>query len=468
MENNNKGKRNRILFLGIALLSIFVVQCTKPTAIGGDLVNESETNFWTTDTMPLVVTTVRSTDSLKTYFYASVSKTLARYYLGQLDDPIFGRNTAEIYSQYGPYVGTYSSEFDNATVDSVVLTLVLDSAGFYGDAMAMQSISVFRLDNPMVLDTNYYSYQEFAAEPTPLGELNNFVPNLNKRILQVSKTVNDSNLVYVRIPLDNSLGTEILGLDSLDFIDGKSFAEKFKGIKISATSPSGGMMSINLQHALSEIDIYYQTPTEDSLVFPIHSLRGFAATDYQTKDYSGSFVETHIGVPNDSLFFMQSTGGLNMEIELPDMSGLGNIIVNKAILEFSLEYLNFDDTLLYSPIVQLLLKDSSNHFIQDVNLALSRTGNYSVFGGTLKSVTRNGVSRMIVEMNISAMMQDVVNGTISNILVVKPAPSYSRDSEDNSGTAGREVTGLGRTVIQGFSGAKEWQPKLLLNFTEVN
>ncbi len=460
MEKYNTGKSNRILFMMMVLLSILVVQCTKPTTIGGDLVNENEADFWSTDTMPLTVKTVKSTDTLLTYFYASVSKTLRRYYLGMLDDPVFGRNTAKIFSQYGPYAGSYTKKFNEATVDSVVLTLVLDSAYFYGDATAMQSLNVSRLMNPMALDTNYYSNQDFPVEATPLGELIDFVPNLNKRVLYVSETIKDSNLVYLRIPLDNSFGEEILAYDSLVYVDAEAFAQKFKGISIQATSPSLGMMAVDLRHVMSEIDIYYQTPTEDSLVLPIHSLRGYAATDYQTKDYAGSYVESHIGVANDSEFFIQSTGGLNVEIELPDVSDLGNIIVNKAILEFSVKDLNFDDTSMFRLNKQLVLKDTLGNYINDVGTVLTSTGGYGVFGGKPKVVTRNGETRTIFEMNISSMLQDVIQGSLSNKVVLRPASFLETDDK-------YELTGLGRTVLQGFSGAKEWQPKLRLNYTEV-
>ena len=455
MKKNILGGMNKVLLIGLILLSIVVTQCTKPTTIGGDLVNENELNFGTVDTFTLKVTTVKSTDSLKSFVFSSSAFALSRYYLGQLDDPVFGLNTGEIIAHYGPYPGTYADKFVGAIVDSVVLTLILDSAGFYGDQHAMQSLAVARLSVPMRMDTTYYTFQDFATESTLLGEKNSFVPSLEPGFLVITpdSSVVDSMNPYIRIPLDNSLGQEVLSMDSLDYADPEKFAEKFKGIKIFSTSPSAGMISVNLKAIHSEIDIYYHTPTEDSLVFPIHPLIGYAASNRQVKDYAGSFVEQRIGVENDSLLFMQSTGGLNLDVELPDLSPLGEVIVNKAIIEFTLESLTFDDTTTFKALQQLVLKDTSNAFVIDINQILTIGGGLQVFGGSPKLVTRDGEMRMVVQMNISSLMQEVVYGTVSNKITVKPST---------------EITRLGRLVIQGFAGPKKWQPKLYLNYTELN
>ncbi len=456
MKKNILGRAYSAFLVGLVFLSIFATQCTKPTTIGGDLVNENELNFGSVDTFPLKVTTVASTDSLKSFVFSSLPFRLSRYYLGQLDDPVFGLNTCDIFAQYGPFPGTYADKFVGATVDSVVMTLILDSAGFYGDQMAMQSLAVARLSDPMKMDTSYYTFQDFPVESSLLGEKNNFIPNLSPGYLVITpdSSVVDSVSPYIRIQLDNSLGQDVLSMDSVDYADAEKFAEKFRGLKIFSTSPSTGMFAVKLEATYSEIDIYYHTPTEDSLVFPIHPLSGYTASNRQVQDYTGSFVEPHIGVENDSLFFIQSTGGLNLDVELPDLSTLGDVIVNKAILEFTLESLSFDDTTTFKVLNQLVLKDTSNAFIVDINQILAvGSNNLQIFGGSPKFVSRNGEMRMVVQMNLSTLMQDVANGTVSNKIVVKP---------------GTEITKLGRMVFQGFSGDKKWQPKLYLNYTELN
>ncbi len=455
MKKNILGRVNSALLIGLMAVSIFATHCTKPTTIGGDLVNENELNFGTVDTLPLKMTTVESTDSLKSFVFSSLPFALSRYYLGQLEDPVLGSNTCEIIAQYGPYPGSYAQKFVDATVDSVYLTLILDSAGYYGDKTAMHSLAVARLSEPMQMDTTFYTFQDFATEATLLGEKTDFVANLEKRFLVVTpdSSVVDSNSAYIRIPLDVNLGQEVLSMDSVDYADAEKFAEKFKGIKIFSTTPSAGMLGVLLSGQYSEIDIYYHTPTEDSLVFPIHPLRGYTASNRQVQDYTGAFVEQHIGVENDSLFFMQSTGGLNLEVELPDITTLGDVIVNKAILEFTLESLSFDDTTTFKVLNQLVMKDTTDAFIIDINQILAISGNMDIFGGSPKFVTRDGETRMVVQMNISTLLQEVAYGRVDNKIVIKPSP---------------EITNLGRLVIQGFKGDKKWQPKLYLNYTELN
>ena len=460
MKKNILGWTNRAFLTGLVLLSLFVTQCTKPTTIGGDLVNENELNFGSVDTFPLNIKTVESKDSLRSFVFSSLPFKLSRYYLGQLEDPILGLNSGEIFAQYGPFPGNYAEKFVGAILDSVVLTLILDSAGFYGDHTAMQSLAVARLIEPMRMDTSYYTFQDFPAESSLLGEKNNFVPSLSPGFLVITpdSSVVDSVSPYIRIPLDNSLGLDVLSMDSVDYADAEKFAEKFRGLKIYSTSPSAGMLAVKLDAVFSEIDIYYHTATEDSLVFPIHPLSGYTASNRQVKDYSGSFVEQHIGVENDSLFFVQSTGGLNLEVELPDISSLGDVIVNKAVLEFTLESLVSDDTTTFRTTDELILRDTSNAFIIDINQVLASNASMQIFGGSPKMVTRDGEMRMVVQMNISSLMQEISSGNVSNKVLVKPTTKLLES----------EVTNLGRFVIQGFSGAEKWQPKLYLNYTELN
>ncbi len=449
MKKNNFKRINLVVVLAMFLVPFLFVNCTKPTTLGGDLVNSEESDFFTTDTFGLTVKTVRSKDTLLTFLYGTSSVGLATYYLGDMNDPIFGNSRSEIIAQYGPSPGDYAGNFKSATVDSVVLTLVFDSAKFYGNEDIIQSIEVLRLQEAMRIDTSYYANRDFETEMMPIGSLDNFTPNLNKRLLVVTadSTVKDSSLVYVRVPLANSLGAEILALDSIVFTTAEGFAEKFKGIKIKAKSQTTAMMAVNLKSYLSEIDIYYQNPEEDSLVFRIHSFGGYAATEYLTKNYTGSTVEPYFDEVNSDLFFVQSTNGLNVEVSLPDLSSLGDVIVNKAVLEFTLENLMSDDTLAFRSIASFSLKDTSG----------SRIGGLYAQGGqlpvtaSLKRVEKDGEIRQVIQLNISSLMQKIQRGDAENKVVIQ---------------ATRPAV-MGRVVLQGFAGEESAQPKLYLNYTEI-
>lgn len=449
MKKNKLRRINLIALFAMFLVPFLFVQCTKPTTLGGDLVSSEETNFFTTDTFGLSVKTIRSTDSLFAFIYGTSSIGLEAYYLGDMLDPVFGEAQSEIIAQYGPTPGDYAGNFDGATVDSVVLTLVFDSAKFYGNMDIMQSIEVLRLKEAMPIDTSYYTNRDFETEATPLGYVDNFIPNLNKRLLVVTadSTVKDSSLVYVRIPLTNSLGAEILALDSIVFTTAEGFAEKFKGVKIKTKSQTTAMMALNLKSYFSEIDIYYKKPEKDSLVFRIHSFNGYAATNHQTKDYTGSTVESYLDQTNSDLFFMQSNIGLNLEVTLPDLASLGGVIVNKAVLEFTLENIMADDTMAFRPIELFTLTDTSGIGIGGIYV---QGGQQSVTA-TLKRVEKGGVIRQVVQLNISSLMQKIQRGDKSRKIIVKP----------------RRPAVMGRVVLQGFAGEESAQPKLYLNYTEL-
>lgn|GEM_PF-5234772 len=444
--------------MGLLLALTLWASCTKPTKLGGDLVEGEKSDIVFTDTLPLHITTVRAHDSLVAFAALTNGPAVAvnRHYVGIMNDPVFGTDTSEVIVVYGPAASeNWSDKFIGSIVDSVKLNLILDSAGFFGDPTTPIDIGVYRLTQPMSPDTTYYTNQYFEAEDMPIGHLDGYLPDLNKRLLVVTPDLTDSAIVYAQISLPFGFGAEILGYDSLTFSDPDKYIQAFKGLKIRATSPANYSLALSLKHSFSEIDIYYHTPVEDSLVlrlFPAHGK--YPSSQYYAKDYSGSEVANHIDVPDDSLLFVQSTDGLELKLELPKLDPDGGfVIINKAILELTCENLPMDDTVHFKVIPQFYLKDTADVEIADVREAIGTGLLQEVFGGYPVRVTRNGETRTVVRLNISHVMQDIQSGHVSGTLILQPADRVSRK---------------GRTVFRGFSGDPVWQPKLYLSVTYGN
>jgi len=72
--------------------------------------------------------------------------------LGSMLDPVFGKTTAEIFSQFR--LSENGQDFGTAPLlDSLILSL--SYSGFYGDSMSSQTIKVFELDKDMDPDSAY-------------------------------------------------------------------------------------------------------------------------------------------------------------------------------------------------------------------------------------------------------------------------------------------------------------------------
>ena len=114
------------LFRVILLLTAVVLidSCTKPSLIGEEILPpEDAVNVQFTDTVSMFTTTIKG-DTVRTYTQESTLQ-LPNYFVGRLDDPIFGNSTAISYAQ--ARLLTASPNFENTTLDSVILSL---PAGF--------------------------------------------------------------------------------------------------------------------------------------------------------------------------------------------------------------------------------------------------------------------------------------------------------------------------------------------------
>ena len=90
--------------------------------------------------------------------------------LGSMLDPVFGKTTAEIYSQFR--LSENGQDFGTAPeLDSLILSL--SYSGFYGDSMSSQTIKVFELDQDMDPDSAYYSNQSISDYGVELASVTN-------------------------------------------------------------------------------------------------------------------------------------------------------------------------------------------------------------------------------------------------------------------------------------------------------
>ncbi len=292
--------RSVILFLIAGALILFNQSCRKPTDIGDELLPiEDLLNSEKIDTFQVITYTLPD-DSVVTSqnkFYA----------LGSLNSSVYGKTTAGFFVQV--LLPTNNLTFgDGAVTDSVIL--ILDYADFYGDISQRQSVSVYRMLEPLESNRLYYSDTRFSILPISLGYKKQFVPAVYDSV-EINGVQNEPHL---RIRLSEFFGNEIMS-DTLVLENDTTFLNYLNGLYVEPDTSGGhsnGIMLFDLNSTISGLTIYYHNNTADSLSirFPFTGIK----TNYFTHNYEGSAIQDEeLNMPDTSganETFVQGFGGL--------------------------------------------------------------------------------------------------------------------------------------------------------------
>ncbi|MBK9338904.1 MAG: DUF4270 family protein [Lewinellaceae bacterium] len=391
--------------------------CTKPSPFGAELLDDELAEYAFTDTLSLQCT-ILPEDSLVT---SDRSSTVAYMFCGQLNDPVFGRSQSEIFSLIR--LRDLSPNFKNANVDSIVLYLRYAPSGFYGDTLQAQTLRVHRVaDNAQLRwDADYYSNQSLPVGDL-LGEVTGFLPKPTTSI-PLFDTITQGP--YLRVPLANAFGQELLDLDSLSLTSDTTFWSKLRGIRISAESAgnTGAIMAFDLNNStFSQVRLFYKYDSDTvatSRTFDFFFVGGNKFAHF-THDYSGAPVAPYIGQPADDLIFAQGMAGLRIKVEIPYAHLLDNIAVNKAELEITAAALPGSnpnlrpaDQLVFTEIVGDTIVTLTSDVLSSLGSTL--TGGFSRFGGFPTKEVDNGTTVDRYRMTLTRRFQDMVDNTSGNI-----------------------------------------------------
>ena len=350
------------------------------------------------------------------------------YLIGDLNDPIFGKSTAGVYMRFtGPsrYEG-----LDTVRADSVVLVLPYDSASFYGNTINQQfSFDILELATDLDPNLTYSTDTTLLTEAVPLLSNLTFRPNTvdSLSIIEAIGGEEDTLLLapQLRIRLPETFDQRIIDTDSLVFESDSLFFDRFRGFEIRPTTETDGMLSFDLQPG-SGAGLYFYYHRGDSVfarsVFDAN--RVLISTFKQ--DTTGTPIDIFVNDQEnaDSIFFVQGMRGRAVEMILPEMPDLEDVIINKAEITLTVADLPGDDLNLYSPTEQLILgyfQDSNVNertVIDDAEFAGNEVDNIiSLFGGNVETDS-DGVSTYT--MSIGAHLQRVLEGEIDRNLYLQP------------------------------------------------
>ncbi len=436
--------------LFVALLALGVLACQDPTTLGTDLLSEDQAKVGFTDTLTLSAKTVTS-DSVRTYSDNPANQ-LRSYLFGDLREPLAGKAESSIYAQLRP--AFFKPDFSDAVLDSVVLVLPYDTGGVYGDLEAPFGMEVLRMVEPMDRSANYYSYAEFATDPSPLAR-ETFTPSLDSiEIIEYSGSGqrNTESYPHLRVHLSPAFGSELLQLDTFQTASDSAFLEVLDGIHIRPSLPTPGLLSFSLNESsyLGGVYLYYtQDTTHRQFQFGIDQLS--ARVPAYEMDYTGSVAASLLDDPEqgDSLMLVQGMNGLNARLEIGDLEELNGLIINKAELELKLRDHPANDTLVYPPVTGLVLSYENEsgglELISDVLLGINLNQLETIFGGRFDRETGT------YTMNLTSHLQSVISGDLPPVLVI---------------SAIGKTENANRSVLYG-PGHPEFGVKLRVAYTEL-
>jgi hypothetical protein len=259
---------------------------------------------------------------------------------GSMMDPVFGRTTAEIYSQFRLSENGHNFGID-PVLDSLVLSLQYSS--FYGDSMSSQTIRIYELDQDMDADSAYYSNQVVSDYEIEIGTLT-FVPKPGDSV----NVGGEFMPPQLRIRLTDEFAQKIMDADENVFDDNENWLEFMKGLRISAehATVDGGIMLFDMFSSNTALTIYYKTgDPQDTISFTFLSNSNCARfSSYDHNDYLDASSEfraqvidgdTNLGA---DFFYLQSMGGVKAQIRLPDIQAFyadGPVAINEAKLIFN-------------------------------------------------------------------------------------------------------------------------------------
>ncbi|MBK9270962.1 MAG: DUF4270 family protein [Saprospiraceae bacterium] len=384
--------------------------CDKGSNLGSDLISDEWINAKGVDSFDFDIDYYKVDSLLLSYGGLPVN-----YFLGKINDPIFGHSEAAIYTQIR-FINTKNFEFLRVPIDSVVLALRYDQTGIYGDTLLPQTVEVYPLLDTLGVNVRYYEGFSANVGNTLLGKLENFVPNLSDSVKVQINSVTNAFGPQLRIPLDTGLFMDIMrNLPDTPFSNVDTFVKVFPGIAIVAKQ-NASMLSLIPASEQSRITIYYHIDTvQYEFIFNMGT--NAAKAPYIKVDHSGTPVQQFVeGLVNgDSVFYIQGLIGPDARLLMPYSTDWDRKFLNYAVIELDVVIQDESDTTHFKPVDLLFVQDLSSGTpkdIRDFEIARSYSSQLAnlsdfaaIFGGIPRKIEVDGRKVIRYSFNITAHFQ---------------------------------------------------------------
>lgn len=400
---------------------VFQVQCTRPTFVGSELVDQDQVALSKEDTFSLLLRSF-GVDTFEAYRPGTLLQN-SRYPLGYVEDPFLGTGKSTFYFELVPGY-TQTPNFAGARVDSIVLSMDADTSYSVGEIVTHANLHAYLLTENMKREATG-SQRTYARESTPAGTWSGSIrPTPQHTFIEYSGSARDTvTSKQYRIRLDNTLAEYLMSLDSLTLLRDSLFKQAFPGFAVEFGEPIGGYIGLLYVQPQTSMTLYYTR--DDTLHFQarwrptiLGVQTGISYLGYSFDRGTARYPTLlNMNESSDEVHFLQGLAGHDLEIYFPHMPLDRKVIVNHAVLELTLCELDDEDVEAFGPVRQLELytydKDGKQVLIDDVVFTLGPTGNdvFSLqahFGGTpLKNAVTNKVT---YRCNLSAQIQKIWDG----------------------------------------------------------
>lgn len=392
---------------------VLLASCKKESDIGNNIQPDTDLiNLQVSDSLSLVTYTVKE-DSLRSDESAIVQ-------IGNMNDAIFGKTSASLFTQFVIPNGLLNINFGiGAVLDSSAISLAYNY-DYYGDTATQQTFRVYQMTDNIYHDSLYYSNRTTQCYPTfqsriEIGDTT-LVPHPR------SKTIvgNDTLPSQLRIPIKNSFAQQIfLQSGGTNLSSNANFLQYLKGLYIESDSPllnpaQGALLRFNLLDSNTRFTLYYHTATDTmKFSFVINSTAAYYSRF--THDYSGASGNlisqlNSPGVNTSNEVYVSACAGVKTKIEFPYLENLRNlgyaIAINKAelVIQAADPSLNTSADFPLNKQLYVVSIDSLGRQVLIPDMYESSV----YFGGALNTVT-NGY-----KINIARYFQELMRGTKPN------------------------------------------------------
>ena len=327
--------------------------------------------------------------------------------LGSMDDPYFGKTFAGFYAQC--LLSSNGAQFDSGPViDSVVLYMpYINDTSKYGACKSPIDIVVYEVSQDIISSNTYYSNDAFSVYGTPIGRLNNYVPDL------IDSSIIRGYVVSPRIciKLSNTFAQKLLNTDSNSLSSSTNFINYMKGIYVTTNTGKvgDGISYINLQN--TRISMFYHNRVADTLQFDFPITSYSATVNHFDHQYAGRPAQTAISSPaagGDKVGYIQAGVGTKLKVKIPALSTLPKDIgITKA--ELILPVQTTDTALFPLPPTVTFYRLDDTLATQTLNVY-----NSSGVGKLATRVDNAGQSYYCYVFNLTEFIQRILNGYYNN------------------------------------------------------
>ncbi len=396
----------------IVLPLLLIYGCSEYDDVGLDLYHADgpfEVRMEAVDTLTLKAMTVPD-DSLAMSLGAT-------NILGVVNDPVFGKTRAGIYTETRLPMNNLSLG-DRPVLDSIHLVLV-HTGDYYGRLQDFQNIKVYELAENFPEQDTLYSNIEIPHTSVLLNKERDghFIRPAPEDSVLVDSVLQPPQ---IRIPLSDSFGRKFINASgTYAFENVPGYLEAFKGLYIVPDEDiegMGSMFTIDMLHVLSSIELYFHNEgdTVGSRVrFPVNEFakRATAVTHFGYENAHESLRRQVFDLDQtvaDSLLFVQSMGVTRVDIQIPFLQEIADtpkLLINKAELVFPIaEGFSTEELPASNDLLLLRIdKDEKDLFLLD-DFRIGR----DYFGGMLSA------DETRYTFNITQYFQQVMDGHLEN------------------------------------------------------